>query len=54
MIHEVLEIGFIAGEIVVQAQDLVTLVQQQFHQVGTDKSRAAGDEYAGHVLMSSF
>ena len=46
MIHQVNDVGFIAGEEVVKAQDFVALCKQSFTEMRADKSGSARDQYA--------
>jgi hypothetical protein len=53
MAPQVDKIGLAAGEIIVQAQDLMSLEEQVIHQMGADEPGPAGDKDAGHNLVAS-
>jgi hypothetical protein len=50
MVPQVQEVGFGAGKIIIQAENLVILAQQMIHQMGADEPGPAGDQNPGHVI----
>ena len=52
VVPQVEQVRFGAGEIIVQAEDVVILAQQVLHQMGADEPRPAGDQDAGHMRFS--
>jgi hypothetical protein len=48
---QVLDVGFPAGEEIIKADDLVTLVDQAFAQMRTQESGSAGNKYSHWMIL---